>query len=125
MLGLNAGSSKCAFGKVRLVYLGHKIGSGTISIPERRVEALRNYPRPATRKSLKSFLGLASYFRWYVRNFAAIAAIAAEFTPLTAASACNTVEWTSERDSLFRELLSFLCSNVFLFFPLSEGRIYS
>ncbi len=60
--GLKAGSSKCEFGKVRLVYLGHKIGGGTMSIPERRVEALRNYPRPATRKSLKSFLGLASYF---------------------------------------------------------------
>ncbi len=48
-----------------------------------------------------------------------LAPITAEFTPLTAASASNTMEWTSECDSLFREFLSLLCSNV-LFFPCQK-----
>ena len=58
----------------KVAYVGH-----VLSAP-RMVEAVYSWPTPATLQELKSFLGLASYYRRYVKDFAYIAAPLVQLT---------------------------------------------
>ena len=50
---LKAKPKKCEFGRQKLVYLGHKLGGGTMSVPEERVEAFKKYPGLRPGRTLK------------------------------------------------------------------------
>ena len=59
--GLTAKLSKCEWAKEELLYIGHKIGKGRLSVPKDRALALAEYRRPARKKDAIAFLGTASY----------------------------------------------------------------
>jgi hypothetical protein len=60
---------------------------------QRKVEAIENYPRPINKKQLKSYLGMANYYRKFIRNFSRIAA------PLYALlRASMSFEWATEQE---------------------------
>ena len=67
--GLTAKPAKCQWDKRTLEYLGHVVGNGLVSVPEAKVEALRNYIRPKTKTQLKSFLELTGYYRRFILNY--------------------------------------------------------
>ena len=48
---------KCKWRANTLKYLGHIVGNGQVAVPEGRVQALRDFKRPVTKKDLSSFLG--------------------------------------------------------------------
>ena len=64
--GLKAKPSKCTLGDDHCVYLGHKVGNGKIEMEEAKLEALRNFNRPKTKKDVRAFLGLAGYYRRFI-----------------------------------------------------------
>ncbi|GBO04190.1 Retrovirus-related Pol polyprotein from transposon 297 [Araneus ventricosus] len=68
-VGLAVNLEKCAFGQKRVKFLGHIVGSGQHSPDPQKAEVLRNLSRPSTKKELRSFLGLASYYWDYIPNF--------------------------------------------------------
>ena len=50
--------------------MGHKIGSGKILPQDAKLIAIADYPKPTSRKQLKGFLGLCSYYyREYIQHF--------------------------------------------------------
>ncbi len=112
--GLKCKNSKCEFGKSSLVYLGHVIGRGSMSIPEARVEAIRNHPRPRTKKQLRSFLGLLSYYRRFVKDFASLSA---PLVPHTSKVAPDKVSWTQELVNVFSKLCTPFSVSLSLVFP--------
>ena len=112
--GLTAKPSKCSFGMTSLEYLGHKIGSGTMAVPQHRATALANFKRPITKKGLRSFLGSASYYRKFIRNFAEMSSL---LTPATSVSSPKHVVWTGERLDAFDQLKVSLCTHTTLTIP--------
>ena len=81
---------KCEFFKSEIQYLGHTISEGVLKPQTSKTEALFRYPKPTTQKQLLSFLGLASYYRKFIRDFATTA------SPLYTASIEKKLVWNEE-----------------------------
>ena len=72
-VGLKLHPQKCVFGSHEVLYLGHLIsGSGILPNPE-KIAAVKRFPTPTSVKAVRQFLGLASYYRRFVPNFARVA----------------------------------------------------
>ena len=64
---------KCILAKPKVKFIGHIVGSGTIEMNPDRTESLLQMKIPETKKQVKQMLGLFSYYRQFVNNFAHIA----------------------------------------------------
>ncbi len=70
---LKLGLSKCKFMCETVQYLGHVISASGITPDPEKIEILKNFKRPTSVVEIQSFLGLASYYRRFIQNFADIA----------------------------------------------------
>lgn len=64
---------KCHFGQRKVKYLGHVISKDGIRPDPEKISAIKEYPVPRTVKEDRAFLGLAYYYRKFVKDFAKIA----------------------------------------------------
>ena len=71
--GLTLRGSKCQIGVTQVSYLGHIFSAAGMAPDSSIVQAVQNWPRPNDVTAVKQFLGLASYYRRYIMNFADIA----------------------------------------------------
>jgi hypothetical protein len=65
---------KCEFLRTEVSYLGHIITEEGVKPDPKKVEVIESFLRPDSTKQLKSFLGMASYYRKFIQNFSKIAA---------------------------------------------------
>ena len=101
--GLTLNPKKCRICRREALYLGHRVTESGISPDPQKIEAVRSYPRPRSAKEVRQFLGLASYYRRFVKNFARVAA------PLTALLKKDAGWiWGDEENSAFQALIEFL-----------------
>ena len=78
--GLQLKTSKCHFGLDEVQLLGHSVSAKGVRPLESRVEAIKNLTPPNTVKSLRSFLGMASYYRKHIPHFSSVAFPLTELT---------------------------------------------
>jgi len=65
--------TKCAFAQAEVQYLGYVVSRDGITASPDKLEAVQRYPVPKNAKDIRSFLGLASFYRRLVPKFAEIA----------------------------------------------------
>lgn len=96
---LYANKDKCVFGAKRLRYLGHVVSEHGIGVDQDKVNAIAKMKSPVNLSDTRKFLGMASYYRSYVRDFSTIAA------PLTNLQKKNArFEWTEDQQTAFDAL---------------------
>ncbi|KAJ0938220.1 putative nucleotidyltransferase, Ribonuclease H [Helianthus annuus] len=71
---LYAKFSKCEFWLRDVQFLGHVVSERGIQVDPAKVEAVMNWQEPKTPTEIRSFLGLAGYYRRFIENFSRIAA---------------------------------------------------
>src|ERR1043165_10023596 len=64
---------KCKFCFNEIEFLGYVIGKDRVKTDEKKIEKIKNYPRPMMITELKGFLGLVSYYRRFIKDFSKIA----------------------------------------------------
>ena len=103
---------KCAFAQPQLRYLGHVISAEGVHTDPNTVDKVRDWPRPGTAKEVRKFLGLAGYYRKFVRNYGVIS------RPLTNLLKKNIVfVWTSLHEEAFVALKTGLTTTPVLALP--------
>ena len=103
---------------MQLVYLGHVVGEGKMSIPEAKVDRIRNFLQPVTVLQLRSFLGLIRYYRKFIPDFAAIA------QPLYKLIHRDAPLWTGVALAAFCKLRSVLCDVCSLTLPVPSDHLF-
>jgi hypothetical protein len=76
---------KCLFGVDKLVFLGFVVSSKGVHVDESKINAIKTWPQPSNLQQVRSFLGLASFYRRFVKEFSTIA------SPLHALSKKNAL----------------------------------
>ena len=77
---LTAKPSKCMIGYDSIECLGHNIVGQTVRPQEDKIQAIRDAPRPSAKRQIKSFLGLAGFYRRFIPNFSSIASPLTDLT---------------------------------------------
>jgi hypothetical protein len=96
---LYAKFSKCEFWLTDVTFLGHVISAGGVSVDPGKVKVVLNWMPPTTASEIRSFLGLAGYYRRFIKDFSKIA------KPMTKLLEKNKAfEWTKECQASFEEL---------------------
>lgn len=97
--GLTLKMSKCNFFFNKIDYLGFEVSEFGIRPGSSKIEAVSKFPVPKNIHEVRRFLGLASFFRRFVRGFATIA------RPLTGLLKKEQVwKWSKEESDAFEEL---------------------
>ncbi|GJX65475.1 putative reverse transcriptase domain-containing protein [Tanacetum coccineum] len=104
--------SKCEFWLQEVQFLGHVVNQNAIQVDPSKIEAVKNWKAPTTPSKVRSFLGLAGYYRRFIKNFSKIA------KPLTSLTQKNQkYEWGEKEEEAFQTLKNKLCDALILSLP--------
>ena len=91
--GLTLRGRKCHIAMRQVRYLGHVFSASGMSPDQEKVQAVREWPIPTNATEVRQFLGLASYYRRYIHQFANIAkslnTLTQKMTPFIWSSECE------------------------------------
>ena len=115
--GLKVKPSKCQFLKRSVNFLGHVVSAEGVATAPEKIQAVKEWPTPRSVRELRSFLGLAQYYRKFIYFFSHRA------KPLYQLLEKNKAfKWTSECQAAFQDLKDCLISAPILAYPYPEGQ---
>ncbi|GJY57888.1 putative reverse transcriptase domain-containing protein, partial [Tanacetum coccineum] len=109
---LYAKFSKCEFWLSKVQFLGHVIDSEGIHVDPAKIESIKDWASPKTPTEIHQFLGLAGYYRRFIKGFSKIA------KPMTKLTQKNVkFDWSEKAEAAFQLLKQKLCSAPILALP--------
>ncbi|GJR17846.1 putative reverse transcriptase domain-containing protein [Tanacetum coccineum] len=109
---LYAKFSKCEFWLQEVHFLGHVVNHDSIHMDPSKIEAVKSWKATTTPSEVRSFLGLAGYYKRFIENFSKIAK---PFTSLTQKN--QKYEWGEKQEETFQTLKGNLCNAPILSLP--------
>jgi hypothetical protein len=110
--GLRLKPSKCSLFQKEVSFLGHVVSEQGVACDPKKVRAVSEWPRPKNLTEVRSFLGLCSYYRRFVKGFAAIASPLHSLTEKG-----RKFEWDRECQEAFEVLKGALIGSSILAYP--------
>uniref|UniRef100_A0A3P9MEE5 Gypsy retrotransposon integrase-like protein 1 n=1 Tax=Oryzias latipes TaxID=8090 RepID=A0A3P9MEE5_ORYLA len=105
--GLKLRLDKCKLLQQEVKFLGHIVDKQGVKPDPEKLSAVQDWPPPTTIKQVRSFLGLAGYYRRFVSNFARIARPLNQLLtgiPANNKSGTGRVQWTTDCQKAFETL---------------------
>lgn len=109
---LFAKRSKCEFFRDNVEFLGHRIGANGLSVSQDKIDAVKAWRTPRDVADVRSFLGLAGFYRRFVKEYSRMALPLTELTKGKVPWA-----WGEAQRAAFEELKQKLCSAPVLLIP--------
>ncbi|KAK4382079.1 Retrovirus-related Pol polyprotein from transposon.6 [Sesamum angolense] len=109
---LYAKVSKCSFAQESISFLGHIVERGRIRMDPKKVQAIEEWQPPSDVHDLRSFLGLANYYRHFVKGYSKIARPMTDLLKKT-----ETWDWTPQCQVAFDNLKRAIVTNPMLALP--------
>ena len=104
--GLKLQPAKCKFFQQQVCFLGHVLLPGGVSPDPSKTDVVAEWPIPTNKKEVQQFLGLANYYRRFIKNFASIAKPLQRLTEKN----LNFFEWTDTCQDAFNHLRKDVCT---------------
>jgi hypothetical protein len=111
--GLKISPGKCQLLQKQVEFLGHIVSADGIATAPSKTDTVQKWPPPKSVKEIRSYLGLCSYYRRFVKGFADIAKPLHKLTELNA-----PFDWTPECQKAFETLRHALTTAPILSFPI-------
>ena len=116
---LRVKASKCMFGADKVTYLGHVVSAKGVHTDPAKITAVAALPDPKTVEQVRSFLGLAGYYRKFIPQFATLAA------PLVNLTKKGTkFLWGEDQKRAFVQLKDLLCTAPILAYPQFDQQFF-
>ena len=115
---LKLSPQKCTLFQRQTKYLGHIVSGDGVATDGEKVHCILTWPRPTNVSEVRQFLGLCSYYRRFISNFADIAHPLYQCTE----KSCN-FHWTPETEQAFQNLKQLLTSAPVLGYPDPDGHL--
>ena len=110
--------AKCCLFCHQVAYLGHIVSEQGVTTDPAKIQKVQDWPTPTSIQEVRQFIGLASYYRRFVEDFATIAEPLHNLTKKYA-----RFQWTSKCQEAFDGLKQRLTTTPVLGYPLDEGNM--
>jgi hypothetical protein len=94
---LYANLSKCEFWLAKIAFLGHILTTEGIEVDPSKVEEVSKWKQPSNVSEVRSFLGMAGYYRRFIKGFSSIARLMTELLKKD-----NKFVWTPKCEESFQ-----------------------
>ncbi len=112
--------TKLQFVRQEITFLGHTITPNSKGISEKRIKAIKDVPKPITKRQLLSFLGMCAYCRTFIPNYGHLEKPLRALTTGKGLRSCDKINWSTEAQDAFAHMKLQLAQAPTLGLPVLE-----